>query len=114
MAISGTNPPNLITNPAAAIPVYIASNGSVTAVVSGQQTATSTATALANHSLNDSVTIAAPSTNAAAVYIGPAGITSSTGFALAAGQSVTLPINNTSLVYILAPTGSPVVSYIGC
>jgi len=113
MAISGSNPPNYITNPAAAIPVYIASNGSVAAVVSGQQTATTTATALASHALNDSVTLSAPSTNAAIVYVGTAGVTGSTGFALNAGQSINLTIPNTNLLYIIAPTGSPVVTYLG-
>jgi len=113
MAISGSNPPNQITNPAAAIPVYIASNGSVTSVVSGQQTATTSALALASHALSDSVTISAPSTNTAVVYVGPAGVTSSNGFALAAGQSINLTIPNTNLLYIIAPTGSPVVTYLG-
>jgi len=113
MATSGNNPPNYVTNPAAAIPVYVASNAAVTSIVTGQQTATTTATALANHALSSSVTLSAPSTNAAVLYVGTAGVTSSTGFALGAGQSVNLPISNTNLIYIVAPTGSPVVTYLG-
>ena len=113
MSITPSNPPSQITNPAGAIPVYFASNGSVTTLVSGQQTATATAAALPSHALNDTVTISAPATNLVVVYVGPAGITSSTGYPLAAGASITLPVSNTNLVYILAPSGSPVVAYLG-
>jgi hypothetical protein len=99
--------------PSGAIPVYVASNGNTTAVVTGQQTGTTTATALASHALNTGVTISALSSNSGVVYVGPAGITSSTGFPLTAGASVTLNVPNTNLIYVLAATGSPVVSFIG-
>lgn len=93
---SGTNPN---TNPAT---VYTA-----------QQTATSSAVALASQALVNGAVVTALTTNTVTVYVGPSGVTSSTGYPLTAGQSISFGVTNTNAIYIIAPTGSPVVAVAG-
>lgn len=59
-----------------------------------------------------SVTIKALSTNTVAVYVGTTGVTTSTGFELLAGESVTLDVNNLSKIYVISGSSSQVVRYI--
>lgn len=78
-----------------------------------QQTATSSAVALAAQALVNGARVVALSTNVVPVYVGPAGVTSATGFPLAAGDYIDINVTDTSAIYIIAPTGSPVVGVIG-
>lgn len=82
-------------------------------IYTAQQTATSSAVALASQALVNGVVVTALSTNTNTVYVGPSGVTSSTGYPLIAGQSISFGVTNTDAIYIIAPTGSPVVSVAG-
>jgi hypothetical protein len=48
----------------------------------------------------------ADSANADTVYVGPSGVSTSTGFPLAAGAGFTFSVNNAQLVYSVSATAS--------
>jgi len=72
---------------------------------------TGTAEAIASSQTIKSVTIKALSTNTVAVYIGATGVTTS-GFELLAGESVSLDVNNLSLVFVISGSAAQIVRYI--
>jgi hypothetical protein len=78
---------------------------------SGQQAVTSTAAALANNPCR-SVTVKALTTNAISVFVGTSGVLTSTGIELAAGDSVTLPVQNTTQIFVVAATTGASVSWV--
>jgi hypothetical protein len=63
--------------------------------------------------LRNGVTVKAHETNDGVVYIGPAGVSSLTGFKLAPGESILVPVTDLSLVYVDAVVSSDGVSFIG-
>ena len=78
-----------------------------------QYTVTASAVALANNPVFNTVTFTAKSTNTGIVYLGfSSGVTSSNGYALEKGTSVTLSIANTNQVFVVG-TASDVLSLIG-
>lgn len=78
-----------------------------------QYTVTAPATALASNQVFNTVTFTAKSTNTGIVYLGfSSGVTSSNGYALEKGTSVTLRIANTNQVFVVG-TASDVLSVIG-
>ncbi len=86
----------LQVNSAIARPVSIGS-GTVT---SGQQTVTTSAVAL---STSPAGTVTLKNTGASQTcFIGASNLTLSNGYALAAGQSVTLSVKNLNLIYCMA------------
>jgi len=107
--------PNAQNQAAGAIPVYqvAAPSGSSAlpaAIYGNQITATVTAAALGSQALQNGVTIQALSTNSEIVYVGPAGVTSATGYPLAAGQAIAYNVANISSVYIV---GTGTVAWTG-
>jgi hypothetical protein len=80
-------------------------------VLSGQQAVTGTAVALPANA-SKTVCVSASITNTIQVYVGPAGITTSTGFWLAPGQSTCQPLENVSLLYVVASTTGASISWI--
>ncbi len=87
-------------------------------IVSGQNTNVSSSSAVVLGSGNIfKVTLLADSSNKEYIYVGPAGITSSTGYKLSTGSSVVIDVNSLSDVYVISGIGagktSPSVSYIG-
>lgn len=89
-------------------PVTIGGNS---AVLSGQQSVTSSAVALASNTAK-TVCVKALVSNVINVFIGPAGITTSTGFLLAPGEGACMPLTNTNLVAVIASTTGASVSWI--
>ena len=81
---------------------------SPSAPLAGQVTTTGTAAAIGSGSLTTGVTIT--NTGSANVYIGPSGVTTSTGYALIGGTSVSLVVANLSSIYAI---GAGTLSYIG-
>lgn len=76
---------------------------------SGRQAVTASAVALGSLAALRAVNIKAMSTNAASVFVGTSGVTTATGYELAAGDSITLPITNANLAFVIAvATGSSV------
>ncbi len=101
-----------ITNPANATPVWEAAPP-VTAVFSGQRTTTAAAVVLPTQAASSRIILTAPSTNVAAVDLGPAGVTTGTGYQLLPGQSVTLPLPNLNLLYLVGANTSDKITWIG-
>jgi hypothetical protein len=89
-------------------PVQSVGNG---AVLSNQQAVTATAAALASNACRKAL-IKALVANSINVYVGPSGITTSTGYELGPGEAVTLDITNTNLVFVIASTTGASVSWI--
>jgi hypothetical protein len=83
-------------------------------VGSGQKTVTSagTAEAIASSTAIESVTIKALADNTGNIYVGDSGVDSTNGFVLAAGETVSLDIDNLADVYIDAGTNDDGVSFI--
>jgi len=106
----GTSNVNILGSlPAGSNPIGYVS--SPTGFVAGQQTVTASAAPLPSASLTTGIVL----TNGASatVYIGGAGVTSATGYALPVGASVGLVIANLSSVYIVGTASSGKLSYIG-
>jgi hypothetical protein len=58
-----------------------------------------------------SVSIKAYHTNTGLIYVGPNGVSSATGYRLAAGEEITYKVRNLNLIYIDADTASEGVCY---
>ena len=77
-------------------------------LVAAQQAVTASAVALPSNAVHG-FCVEALLTNANTVYVGPSGVTTSTGFPLTAGQTVCYQLSNTNLAYVIAAaTGSSV------
>jgi len=81
-------------------------------IYSGQQTLSTSAAALPNYALKQTLTITAGSSNTGKVFIGPSGVTSSTGYVLSAGGSVSLTVSNSNVIYVLGANTSDTISWI--
>jgi len=82
------------------------------AVIAGQQSVTASAAALPSTALTRPACLLAPVTNGTTVYIGPSGVTTSTGFPLAAGGSLCgLPVSNLNQLYVIASTTGSSVAW---
>jgi len=84
------------------------------AFYSGQQTSTGTAVAISgSQSITVGVIVQAKSTNTNSVYVGPSGVSSSTGFELQPGQATSMAVNNLNLVYVISTHSGDGVCYVG-
>lgn len=83
------------------------------ALVNNQQTVTASAAALPSGTLTQGVILESLSSNTVSVFVGGAGVTTSTGYELQPGASVGIAVNNTDAIYVVCATGSPVVTWIG-
>ena len=82
-------------------------------IFSLQQTATASAAPLPFQSMFNGVVCTALSSNTGKIYIGPSGVTSATGYPLAAGQSISYAVSNLSAVYILDAVTTDVIACTG-
>jgi len=98
----------VIANDQGTVPVQTVGDG---AVLSNQQGVTGSAVALASHNAKTAC-VKALIGNTINVYVGPSGVTDSTGMELAPGQAVCLPVTNTNLLYVIASTTGASVSWI--
>ena len=87
--------------------------GGGSSIYSGQQTATTSALALPSQALANGVVITANAANTSTVYVGPSGVTSSTGYPLAAGQSISYALANLSSIYIIGTNTTDAVAFTG-
>jgi len=85
-------------------------------ITTGKTTATAgaeTKVTIGSGALGVGVTVKAMSTNTGLVYLGISTVSSTTGFQLAAGEQVFIPVSNLDVVYLdVAVTGEG-VTYIG-
>lgn len=96
------------------IPVVICDEQSVQNVfLTGQISVGLTATQLPSNSLKNSINIKASNANTGSIFIGNSNlVTAFNGYELGAGESLTLPINNSDLIYLISDTASQNLSYI--
>jgi hypothetical protein len=109
----------LLVNLATALPAGSSVIGGVTtqptgfsAAINFQQSVTASAVALATNS-SHSFCVQAFAGNTITVYVGASGVTTTTGFPLAAGQPACLQLSNTNLIYVIASTTGASVAVIG-
>jgi hypothetical protein len=73
-------------------------------IYTGQQTVTMSAVALPTHSLYNGLAVCAALTNAAPIYVGPSGVTTSTGFPIgpspASSYCVSFAVQNANDIFI--------------
>ena len=83
------------------------------APVTGQQTLTTSAAALPANALQNGLAVTALSTNTGMVYVGAAGVTSATGYPLAAGQSISFAVANASGISIIGSVAGDKIAFAG-
>lgn len=82
------------------------------ALITGQQSVTASAVALPTTTLNRPACIQALPGNGQTVYLGPAGVTTSTGFPLPPGAGLcNLPISNLNQIFVIAASIGSSVSW---
>jgi hypothetical protein len=82
-----------------------------TVALSGQQAVTAAAVALAGHALTNGVCVKALAANTINVYVGPSGVTISTGLELAPGDAFCYQYSNTNDIFVIASTTGASVSW---
>jgi hypothetical protein len=119
MLLAGT------TEAGGAIPARVVADGggsltvdlaAVTAVVAGQKTVTTAGSHVAlgsSTTLKSGVRVKALHGNTGWIYVGPDGVTSTTGCVLDAGEEVFVEVNDLATVYIDASVNGEGVSFIG-
>lgn len=97
------------------IPVVISSDQKIgkSNVVVFQETIGTSELQLANNPLSYSVTVKALNGNSAVVYVGVSGVDASNGFELNAGESISLSIDNTNRLYVIASDINQKICLIG-
>ena len=80
--------------------------------VAAQQAVTASAAALPSNSVHSACVQASPN-NGFTIYVGPSGVTTSTGFPLPPGQGVCYQVSNTNLIYVIASATGASVSVTG-
>lgn len=81
-----------------------------TGVIAGQQSVTGTATALATNTTKE-VCVKALLANTLNVYVGPSGVTTSTGLELGPGDSYCTRVTNTNALFVISSGAGPSVSW---
>jgi hypothetical protein len=109
---SGTNTGVISTNIPGLTPVVPAQIAGNRTLFSGQQAVTGTAVALTANAAAQ-VCVKAEIANTINVYIGPSGVTTSTGDELGPGEARCLPVVNTNLIFVVASTTGAKVTWSG-
>lgn len=96
----------------AAAPITVTPNLPA-AVVSGQVSSGATATQLAAHALTSGlVVLSCPTANTAPVYVGPTGVTTTTGLPINPGQAVPFIVSNTNALFVIS-AAAQTVGFVG-
>ena len=82
-------------------------------VIVFQQTIGTSESQLTSNAISLSVTIKALNGNSGTIYVGTTGVTSSTGFELGAGESISLAVDNTNRLYAIASVAGQKISVMG-
>lgn len=97
------------------IPIVMASDQMIgkSTVVVFQQSVGVSQTQLPNNAIGYSVTLKSMNNNSAVIYVGVSGVTPSSGFELSVGESVSLSVDNTNRLYVVASEMSQKICVIG-
>jgi len=90
------------TTPGTTNGVVVNSTVNPATIYSAQQTVTTSAIALVSQALSNGLVITADLTNSAAIYVGPSGVTTSTGYKLQPGASISYGVTNANAIYIVS------------
>lgn len=82
-------------------------------IYSGQQTATTGAVVLPSQYLYGGIVLTALNTNTGIIYIGPAGVTASTGYPLIAGQSISYKVLNLNEIFMIGTNTTDKLAFTG-
>jgi hypothetical protein len=88
-------------------------NANPAAIYSAAQTASLSAAALPSQALVNGVILTANAANTGTIYIGPAGVSTSTGYPLAAGQSLSYAVQNLSAISMIGVNTTDVLNFTG-
>ena len=96
------------------IPVVVCDEQSIrNSFLTGQIAIGITAVQLPSNTLKNSINIKSSDFNTGILYIGSSNaVTISTGYELSAGESITIPINNSNLIYLISDSTNQIISYI--
>ena len=83
------------------------------AIVAGRQLTTTGAVVLPTQALVNGVVIKALSTNVSAIYLGPSGVTTATGYPLFAGESISYGVTNLNAIYLIGANTTDSIAYTG-
>lgn len=82
-------------------------------IISGQQATTTSAVALPSQALTNGIVITALANNVGTIYVGPAGVSNTTGYPLAPGASISYGVTNLSAISIIGINTTDKVAYTG-
>ncbi len=82
-------------------------------ILAGQQAVTASAAALGTNSLTNGLCVEALSTNIISIYVGPFGVTTSTGIELPARASYCAAVSNSNALYVIASATGASVTWSG-
>ena len=96
------------------IPVVVCDEQSVRdSFLTGQVTVGVSSVQLSSNVLKNSINIKSSNSNTGNVYVGNSNaVTTSTGYELSAGESLTLPIDNSDLIYLIADSTNQIISFV--
>lgn len=100
---------------ASAVPTAVSSVTLPAAVYSGQKSVTAAGTdeaLAASQALVSGVTVKALHGNTGMIYVGPSGVSSTTGYVLDAGESVFIEVGNLASVYVDAEVSGETCCYV--
>jgi len=97
------------------IPIVIASDQRIgkSDVIVFQQIVGTTQTQLPSHEIGYSITIKSINSNSAIIYVGINGVTISSGFEISSGESISLSVDNTNRLYVIASDLNQKICVIG-
>jgi hypothetical protein len=81
------------------------------AILTGQVTATTSATAIDTTSANPFVLVLHNESGSNDIFLGNSGVTSTTGFSLHANSTISLPLTPGDQLYAITGTGSHLLSW---
>jgi hypothetical protein len=84
-----------------------------TSILAGQQAVTATAAALPSNALTKGLCVEALSTNSISIFVGPSGVTTSTGIELPPKASYCPALSNSNELYVVASTTGASVTWSG-
>ncbi|MDR3503103.1 MAG: hypothetical protein P4L79_11055 [Legionella sp.] len=90
--------------------------GSVTnpsTIYSNTQVSTLSAAALPSQTLTNGIVLTTYANNTGVIYVGQAGVTNSTGYPLAAGQSISYGVTNLNAIYIVGTNTTDYIAFTG-
>jgi hypothetical protein len=99
---------------ASSIPVVLSSDQSVgrSSFATTQTSVGVAAVQLGSNAATLSVTVKSHNGNTGTIYLGVSGVTTSTGFELGPGESLSLAVDNANRIYVISDTASQTVSVI--